>query len=1100
MFGVKDPVEGVVDRGGVPSNATYLPPVVTSYVYSYGSHDGVYWSELQPSSGASLDATVTADIASKLDAAAGAGYSGGIKLRVLCGINSPGWLKSAVGTFKCDTTPTGGAASEADCPHWFLPVYIAAYDDLMRLLAAQFDAHPALRDVAVTADGLQFGEPYVRKINQNVTTTGQTTRVNIWNGFYAARATAGFRDSDGLQWVTTGSPNTDRYHGKTLDRVAGNGWHKTDRHYGLQYADIASMRAALRTHNRWWIQTRSSLAVNPYQQITLNDDTTVNGTVENTPADLARPYKSWTLSSMVEARELMTQRVVLGNNSIRYTPARTPTGSDNFERADTAFGSGWGTASGGGTYTTSDSANLRVNSGTGQSQQTAVGDRRVRHTATATGDSEVLIGIAWSAHAAGAAHHVSTELCVQNVSGTADGFYEIELEELTSGVVRIRWRKNDSTVGSTTALPAASAANYTVTPAYTLGQTVWVRAQVEAIIEDNVSLRARAWLDGAVEPAGWQIEITDTSPDLVNFNGHFGIRTNAGTGYTATSNVWSVVSWAVTPIGTPTLTASVGGPAASAKYDRIYQTQAEMGGPTYYQTAAPAKLPHANWQDVLAWATSTAAATTSLGQHGQNAVYVELPSSYDGDGGYTAFSTSTLGTYRNAAAANWPPATMPAPMSYASSSMASVRVYIGFKLDPDSPPDHRWTVGDATYGQVGNWPLGSLNEWRNITADVMKVSTRRGFDRDTGAAEPGQATLRLRNSDRRYDPVDTAGPYSGGIWPNIPVRICAMFESVETVLWSGYVDEWKCDYDMPLEGVVDVKCSDVLKLAALAEVPEDKEEPGEHDTSFDRVVRVRDKAALTVADFDRDVIAFASTPASGPTVTVQKTKMGGKLLDHLRKIAEAEHGVMAVSADGTIRFGGRYQLAGDPRSRYTQVIFGDGTDETLYSQIGVDFTDSEVLTEVVCTRDGASQDDDARQTATSAEAETQSGLRVKVSKSITAPYDRDTLSLGLAEYVLRQGSTPGLYVDQIEVVPRDGAQWAAVLPRDLGDRVTVRRRPRHAAGSLLQVDSHISEISHDIAPGNRWKVTLGMRPAPPSDDVWIVGDVTSGMVGSARMG
>lgn len=1100
MAGVKDPMFGVVDRGGIPSSSTYDPPLVCAYVYSYGGHDGVNWSELQPIDGNTLDAAVMADLVGELDAATAAGYTDGLKLRVLCGINSPGWLKTAVGTFKCDTT-SGGVTSEADCPLWMLPAYTAAYDDLMRLLAAELDDHPALRDVAISADGLHYGEPYVRKINQNVTTTGQTTRVNLWNGFYAARATSGFVDSEGRQWVTTGSPNTDKYHGKTLDRVAGDGWHKTDRHYGLQYADIAAMQTAVRTHNRWWIQTRSSLAVNPYQQVLRNDDTTINGTVENTPVDLERPYKSWTLRSMVEARELMTQRIVLGNNSIRYTPARTATGSDTYARTDAAYGSGWGTASGGGTYTSGDISDVGITSGAGVIRQDAVGDRRLRHTATATGDSEVLIGIAWSAHAAGGAHHVSTELCVQDVSGTADGFYEIELEELTSGVVRLRWRKNDSTVGSTTALPTASAVNYTITSAYTLGQTIWVRAQVEAYGDDDVTLRARGWLDGDPEPAVWHIEIVDSSPDLVNFDGHFGIRANAGSGYTATSNVWSIASWTVAPIGTPTLTASVGGPSASAKYERIYQTHAEMGGPTYYQTAAPARLPNGNWADVMDWATRQTTDTTSLGQHGQQAVYVELPSSYDGDGGYSAWNTTTLTTYKGRTPNNWPPDGTGTVVPWTDATTLDVQVLVGFRHDPNDPPGERWTVGDATLGRVGYYPLGGLNEWRDITADVMRVSTRRGFDRETGSPDPGSCTLKIRNTDRTYDPANEASPWYGEIWPNIPVRICAVYDGAAGPIWTGYVDEWTCDYDMPLEGVVNVKCSDILKLAALVEVPEDPEEPGEGDTSTGRITRLLDKAPLEIQDFDRASITTATTPASSATATLQDSKFGGKLLDHLRKVGEAEHGVMAVLPDGTIEFGGRYTLSGNGQSRYSQILFGDAPGEVPYSAIDVNFTDRETLTEVVVTRDGAGQDDDARQTARDAAAETQSGLRVKVAKSFTAPYDRDTLSEGLAQYVLRQHSTPGLYVDSIEVVPRGGQQKAAVVTcLTLGMRVSVRRRPRHADGSMLHVDSHITSISHDLEPGKPWKVTLGMSPAPPSDDVWIVQDATAGRVGTARLG
>lgn len=1104
MLGVKSVMQGWVDRGGIPSNVSYLPPTVRAYVYAYGGHDCVYWSELQPTDGDSLDAAVMADLTSKLDGAAGAGYSGGIKLRVLCGINSPTWLKTLVGTFKCDTTPTGGAPAEADCPLWFLPAYAAAYDNLMRLLAAELDNHPSLRDVAITADGLHFGEPYVRKINQNATSTGNPTKVNIWNAFYGERATAGFRDSDGVQWVTDGAPSTDRYHGKELDRLAQDGWHKTDRHYGLQYADIASMRAAVRSHNRWWVRTRSSLAVNPYQQILRNDSGAVNGTVENTVKDLTRPYKTWTLSSMIEARELMTQRVVLGNNSIRYTPARTGTGSDTFDRADAAYGSGWGTASGGGTYTSGDISDVGISANAGVLRQDSVGDRRMRHTATATGDTEVLIGIAWSAHAAGAAHHVSTELCVQDVSGTADGFYDLELEELTSGTVRIRWRKKDSTVGSTTALPAASPANFTVTTSYPLGTTVWVRGQVEAFSDDEVTLRARAWLDGDPEPAVWQIEITDTSPNLVNFAGHFGIRAVADSGYTATTNVWSVVSWDVTPIGTPTLYSTVGGPAASAKYARIYQTQAELNGPVYYQTAAPAKLPHSQWSRVLDWATRQVTSSAD-GQHGQQASYVELPSSYDGDGGYPPFDKSTMSTYWWRTISNWPAPYVGEyfPTDVPDMDPLDVQVLVGFRHNPNDPPQPRWTVGDPTYSQVECWPLGSDNEWRDITSDVMSISVRRGFDRETGMAEPGTATIKLRNSDRRYDPGNVDGPWFGEIWPNIPVRVNLDAGEMGTApLWTGYVDEWSCDYDMPLEGVVNVRCSDILKLAALLEVPEDPEEPGEGDTSWERILRLMDRAPLEIRDRSWDSIRKPIGWFSPSVATLQKSKFGGKFLDHLRAISTAEHGAVFVTADGVLEFSGRYGFGSLSTSRQSLMMYGEMPGESRYSAIDVDFTDRETLTEVKCTRSGVSNDDDAVQVASAPERETQSGLRVKVSKAITAPFDRDTQSLNLAQFVLARAGTPGLWVNEITVVPADGhwGEWLYTMILELGRRVSVRRRPRHAGGSMLHVDSLVVSISHDIEPGRRWKTRLGMVPAPPPDDVWQVGHVTAGIVGLARLG
>lgn len=627
MVQIKEPLEGVLDRSGAPTTAGYKPPgPVKGYVFHYNGHDGLYWSELEPTQG-TFDSTVISTLTSELDAAEGAGLVGGIKLRILSGINAPSWLKSAYGTFVCDTS-SSTTVSEDTCVNWFLPGVVAAYRDVMRRLSVLFDAHPALRDVAISVDGLQFAEPYVRKINSHITSTGSTTRVNIWNAFVAHAADSGFVDDDGDRWYTTGT-SSDKYHGANLDPA----WYRSDRHYGLQAADEHAMFAAVEAHNEYWVITRSSLAVNPYQVIAKGDDGVVYGNPENCQSDPSRPYMSWTLRSMTRARDLMTQRLLLGNNSIRFTEAAKPTDADDYNRTDTSYGSGWGTASGGGTYTTSAAAHARIQSNTGQvKQDSGSSERRYRHTSTSTGSTEVYADLAWSTNAAGAEHWCQFEVCVQDVSGTADGYYGLQVRELASGSNRFRWRfrKQDSTVGSATALPVGAAVDGLI-GTYTTGTAVHVHFQVEALADEDVALRGNVWT-GATEPSGWQIDIIDSSPDLANWAGHFAIRLNTGSGYTSTSQVWSIDGWNVAPIGDAPAAGKIGGPNGSTRYDAIYRVQRELHGPLYYQTAALSRLPSANWEDVLEWASTPLGDLTALGQAGQGAVAVELP------GGYTAFT------------------------------------------------------------------------------------------------------------------------------------------------------------------------------------------------------------------------------------------------------------------------------------------------------------------------------------------------------------------------------------------------------------------------------------------------------------------------------
>lgn len=639
MAGLKAPMEGVVDRDGIPSNASYRPAggPVRAWVYGYGGHQSLYWSELEPTQG-TLNSTVMADLVSKLNQAVTDGYTDGVKLRILCGVNAPSWAKTAFGSAIVDTS-TGGVPSEATCVLWWMPAATAAYVSLMARLAAQLDGHPALRDVAMSWGGIQGAEPLIRKVNSAVTTTGYTSRVNLWNAFVANVGT--LSDRAGRRYYQNGSV-TDDWHGARLSYYEPGGRWSPARHYGLVGADRAAVLEGLRGHSQYWVKTPTSLAVNPYQQIVKGTDGVVYGTIEDVAADTSRPYRTFTLDVMDRGRSLLRQRLVLGNNSIRYTPPASGSGSDNFERADSAYGSGWGTASGGGSYTGTNNADTCVLSGTGALRQNAANSqRRVRHTATKTGSTRSWGQLSWTVSAAGAEHWIGIELLVQDVLGSADGYVQLQIREAASGSNRWKWRFRiqDSVSVSAAPLPTDGAVEYTLgtyTPGHAIG---WV-CEVESIDDSTLTLRGKVW-DATVggEPADWQIELGGVStPDLANWAGHFGIRCSTSAGYTATTNVFQVDQWQCVPMAEPPTSGVVGGPAASARYARIYQQQAELGGPLYYQTAAPAKLPNANWSQVMEWASTSRSAVTSLGQHGQGASYVELPASYDGDGGYSAWT------------------------------------------------------------------------------------------------------------------------------------------------------------------------------------------------------------------------------------------------------------------------------------------------------------------------------------------------------------------------------------------------------------------------------------------------------------------------------
>lgn len=93
-------------------------------------------------------------------------------------------------------------------------------------------------------------------------------------------------------------------------------------------------------------------------------------------------------------------------------------------------------------------------------------------------------------------------------------------------------------------------------------------------------------------------------------------------------------------------------------------------------------------------------------------------------------------------------------------------------------------------------PLTTSPSWTDISAYVMEVTTKRGrWDRMTQRCDAGRATIRLRNEDRRFDPLYAAGPYFGNLVPMKQIRVRATYAAVTYDVWRGFVEGWPQDWD-----------------------------------------------------------------------------------------------------------------------------------------------------------------------------------------------------------------------------------------------------------------------------------------------------------------
>lgn len=103
---------------------------------------------------------------------------------------------------------------------------------------------------------------------------------------------------------------------------------------------------------------------------------------------------------------------------------------------------------------------------------------------------------------------------------------------------------------------------------------------------------------------------------------------------------------------------------------------------------------------------------------------------------------------------------------------------------------------------------------------------------------------------------------------------------------------------------------------------------------------------------------------------------------------------------------------------------------------------------------------------------------------------------GLANWLLNEYATPRLRLQQVLIdAAKNSAVWAFVLSVEVGDLVTVNKRPIGAP--LISLNCIVLSVKHSVAP-NKWETTLILGVAPPT--VLEVNSPFRGIVGSNVLG
>ena len=452
-----------------------------------------------------------------------------------------------------------------------------------------------------------------------------------------------------------------------------------------------------------------------------------------------------------------------------------------------------------------------------------------------------------------------------------------------------------------------------------------------------------------------------------------------------------------------------------------------------------------------------------------------------------------LTAYGTALAANWPPADATTPVVPATStSEPTLTVEVAFRDQPSG--GFQLDVSQLDDGVV----LSDWDSWATVPG-CRAVDVKRRFNRESGSWDPSTAKLRFNNRDRRFDPLYTDGPYKG-VLPNRPIRVTFTFPTDTGTLtkraFFGYIDSWMTDWNLPEQGQADVAATDVSKILAATHMPERETVTGEADHSGERADRLIADAQLPEVwlEADRGI------------ATLQGTTWDVDVLAHLRDIGEAEFGYMYVDGAGTLHLMDRYRLMTDARSVSTQVVFGDDhtNGEVPYNKLAVDYDDRIIINEAIVSREGGRTGSNVvvqsqQKFGDVPGAPTSVELFQRQSKSLRTLYNSDPQSEGLGQYIVGLFEWPDPQVGAIEIVPRDGAMWAAALGLELGDRITIRRRPPGAPDTLLQIDCHVTGINWKLRPDKPWACVIETSPARTISDLYRCDHPTFGRLDVNRL-
>jgi hypothetical protein len=290
--------------------------------------------------------------------------------------------------------------------------------------------------------------------------------------------------------------------------------------------------------------------------------------------------------------------------------------------------------------------------------------------------------------------------------------------------------------------------------------------------------------------------------------------------------------------------------------------------------------------------------------------------------------------------------------------------------------------------------------------------------------------------------------------------IGSLYAGAAAQFWNGSVDE--------------VSFYSTVLSASRVATHYASRDAGLDDTTGDRITRITNYAGIP--------LAMTTVPDGTLEVTGAGNLGSQKALTAIQDAEATEAGSLFVARDGILTFVLRYGPLGDrTRSTTSQATFGDQAGEVGYRTLVFSADDEDLANTVTVTRRNG-----GTLVARSAAAEAKYG---PISRGVSSIGNSDAEAQGLAEWLLDHLADPGQLRVKSMTFALDGTNDAAILDRELHDRVTVKWTPP-GGGARISQEALITGISW-AAAGLTWTCTLEVSPTE-TRPYWIWGTSTWG--------